>query len=398
MTNRTKRITYTRSIILEIVLYGFVLFIMGVFYLLFFRKYLAHSWDGNYHIMFAEMFLNQSIESMQEVDINIPVQSMTYPLFHLTVKALASVIRGNYYAAAYVVLAGTVVLAALLFRILFQGIYQPKRTAERMMLDLLSIFSVVFLTARGPLTDWRFYARQCGANPVHNPTLLYSRPFGILSFLFFVRFLEKYDKKEKYIVDIVLYAVTNLLCIFSKPSFAFVFMIAEGFVILAKMIQKKDLRVGCIALVSVIPSIAVLFWQFNAITGASTIATFGIQFGSFSNFRPMEVLAVSLATFPVPLLLFSSKIFSKDHYYQLAYLALAVGWIEMFFLTNGPSGDFSWGYDLAVQFSTVIALVCALKYRFARWRIFVSGGIFLYQVICGIQYIIQVFSHYEILI
>ena len=390
--------TYDKKVVLERILYGSLLLLMGVLYLLFFREYLAHSWDGNYHIMFAEMFLNQSIESMQEVDINVPVQSMTYPLFHLTVKALASVIRGNYYAAAYVVLAGTVVLAALLFRILFQGIYQPKRTAERMMLDLLSIFAVVFLTARGPLTDWRFYARQCGANPVHNPTLLYSRPFGILSFLFFVRFLEKYDKKEKYIVDIVLYAVTNLLCSFSKPSFAFVFMIAEGFVILAKMIQKKDLRVGCIALVSVIPSIAVLFWQFNAITGASTIATFGIQFGSFSNFRPMEVLAVSLATFPVPLLLFSSKIFSKDCYYQLAYLALAVGWIEMFFLTNGPSGDFSWGYDLAVQFSTVIALVCAWKYKLPGWRRTLAGLIFCYQVLCGIQYITLVFLHYEILI
>lgn len=393
-----KENTYDKRDVLERIVYGVLLIALGILYLFFYRGYLAHSWDGNYHIMFAEMFLNQSIESMQEIDINIPVQSMFYPLFHITLKALASVIGKNYYAAAYVVLAGSVVLSAVLFRVLFHSIYQPKRGIEKYALDFVSIFAVIFLTARGPLTDWRFYAEQCGANPVHNPTLLFSRPFGILSFFFFVRFLDKYEKQESFKKEIIAYAITNLLCILSKPSFAFVFMMAEGLVILYEMLQRKEIKIGLIAIASVIPSVLVLLWQLIAISGVSPIASFAVNFGSFSNFSLGEVIAVSLATFPVPVLLLSKEMFSKDRSYQLAYLALAVGWVQMFFLTNGPSGDFSWGYDLAVQFSTVIALVCALKYRFNKWRIVCAGAVFLYQVLCGIQYTILVFLHYEILI
>ena len=84
--------------------------------------------------------------------------------------------------------------------------------------------------------------------------------------------------------------------------------------------------------------------------------------------------------------------------YRMAYYALLFGWLQMFFLTNGSSGDFSWGYDLAVQAATVIALAISQKSEIARWRKWIAWGVFLYQSFCGICYVILVYQGFEILI
>ena len=379
---------------------GFFFALLFVFlgYALFYRHYLPVSWDGGYHTLFAKKLFHESLQSMAAQDPNIPIWAITYPLYHLSLKFLAFLLGGRYYAASYVILAFCVVLAILVYRILAYRFAAPENRKERVLCDILSICSVIFLAACSPLTQWRFYARQCGANPVHNPTILFVRPLGLLAVLFFLLFLDQYEKKEKSLKSLLGFGIFSLLSVFAKPNFAFVFLPALALLTLCKMISKKDIKLGIYALIAALPSALAMLFQFTFVTDSTEAMHVVLSFGSFSEFTPLEVLAVSLATFPVPLILFSPKIFRKEMGCQVAYFALVIGWIQMFLLTNGPSGDFSWGYDLAVQFSTLAALAYVAKYKMPAWRRGIAWGVFAYQTVCGLIYLALVFLHAEILI
>lgn len=68
----------------------------------------------------------------------------------------------------------------------------------------------------------------------------------------------------------------------------------------------------------------------------------------------------------------------------------------MFWFSNGPAGDFSWGYDLAVQAATVVALALTAKEQMSgRGRIilnYTAYAVFLYQVITGIIYLWTIYN------
>ena len=304
----------------------------------------------------------------------------------------------NYYAASYLILSFSIVVSIFLFRMILMKLIDCKGIKERAFCDLISFLAIVFVVARGPLTQWRYYARQCAANPVHNPTLLFVRPIGLLTILAFLWFLEVYERKENSLTALVTFGFLSLLSVFAKPNFAFVFLMAMAVVVLERMISQKSIKIGVLALAAALPSALAMLWQFTYASGSTEAMHVRISFGSFSEFTPVEVVMVSLATFPVPILLFSRKIFLRESAYRMAYYALLIGWLQMFFLTNGISGDFSWGYDLAVQFATVVTLACAQKSEMAAWRKWIAMGIFAYQAFCGICYVILVGSQYEILI
>ena len=372
--------------------------LIGVAYAFFYRYYAPFSWDCGYHALFAEKLFRQSLTSMAAEDPNIPIHAIAYPLYHLCLKGLAFLMGGRYFAASYLLLATSIVASIVLLRILLFRVASPKNEKEKIYLDAISLCSVVFVTARGPLTEWRYYARQCAANPVHNPTILFVRPIGILTILAFLLFLERFEKKESYWRELVLFGVASFLSVLAKPSFALVFLLSMAVIILERMIQSKSIKIGFAALAAALPSAALMLWQIVVVKDETAAMEVVVRFGSFAEFTPLEVLCVSLATFPVPLLLFSPKIFGKERTYRLAYYALAIGWLQMFFLSNGSSGDFSWGYDLAVQFSTVIALALSQKHRLPLWRRMLALAVFLYQVACGVAYLVLVGQSFEIMI
>lgn len=71
-------------------------------------------------------------------------------------------------------------------------------------------------------------------------------------------------------------------------------------------------------------------------------------------------------------------------------MALFTGFLQMFFLTNGPSGDFSWGYDLAVGVSTAIVLVHTLQIDDRKYKKLILFGFFAYQCVSGLIYIYKI--------
>lgn len=388
-----------RKIYLDEWIYVAAVMLVGALFVFFYREFLVYSYDIDYHRIFTEHLFNISLEEMHQLDSSIPVHAISYPLYHLVLKFIAILMGNDYHWASYIVLAGVNVLSIFLFRKLIAMIYKPKNVWERIGLNLLSIVAIVFVVARSPLTDWRYYDVQCAANPLHNPTVLFVRPFGIVAFIAFVSVFLKVEKNMRYGKELAIFGVAMILSILAKPNFAFAFLPAMGLFTLFYMIRKKTLKTGLNLLATVLPSGALLIAQFMYLSANTEAVKTQFIFGGFTGLNPIEVVCASIATFPVVIILFSVKEFKNNSFYRLSIIALVVGWLEMFLLTNGPSGDFSWGYDLAVQFATVVSIACSMNnIAMAKWRKYVGYLVFVYQVFCGVQYIIEVHNYGRFLI
>lgn len=362
-----------------------MLVVVGCLFGYFFYKCIAtiHLHDFVMHTNLSKSIIID--ESQGEI---VPVHAEAYPLFHVIVKLLHLCLGISYDLSVAIVLAISAVVSIILFRKL--GIFICGKKNE-FFLDFVSIGAVIFVTARCWLNDWRFYSLQCAANPLHNPTTLFVRPFAIASFLAFLGFIQQYNNKKNYARYLLLFMGITLLSALAKPSYVFVFLPAMGLYTLYLMIKDRNIKVGIYALIAVLPTIILLLSQrlfMRSSNSITIISVIQVQFGSFANFGIWEVVCVSIVTFPVPILLFSKRMFKEGSYYMMIYLALIIGWVQMFFFTNGPTGDLSWGYDLAVQFSTVVCLAYTRKSDWSSNRTLRNAAyaIFAYQVFSGVLY------------
>ena len=108
----------------------------------------------------------------------------------------------------------------------------------------------------------------------------------------------------------------------------------------------------------------------------------------------LEILKVCIATFPVPLLgllLYRKKIL-KSIFTITGFLALIFGVAEMFLLTNGNTGDFSWGYDLSVGVATMVTLGESMNEQEDRWKRIPLFSVFVCQLVIGFYYIVRVYQ------
>lgn len=387
-----------KSLLIEEIVYWVILLAIGMGFVSFYKTFLFTNYDNVCHRLFAERLFNTSLEDMVEYYQNMPVHAITYPLYHISLKVLARLHNWDYFWASYVVLTVVNILSMALFRKLIHVIYKTEKIVERIGINLVSIGAILFVVARSPLTDWRFYDVQCAANPLHNPTILFARPFGIVAFIAFAFVMMKSVKGEKYGIYLALFSGSMFLSILAKPNFAFVFLPAMGLVVLIYMIHSKKLKMPFQLLGVLVPSLVLLVWQFTYVSSSTSAMKLQVVVGGFTGMNLSEVIFASLATFPVVLILFSAKDFKENIFYRTSILALVIGWLQMFLLTNGPSGDFSWGYDLAVQFATVTSVACTMSNSTAKWRKYLGYFAFAYQVFCGIQYIVLVNNYGEFLI
>ncbi|MCR5500317.1 MAG: hypothetical protein K6F31_07985, partial [Acetatifactor sp.] len=275
-----------RSIQIETAVFIVALLLIGFLYLLFYKHFVPHGFDEKYHTIFAQKLFEEDIETIKDVHPDYTIWAVTYPLYHITLKAIAILLGNKYYEATYLLNALCVVAAILLIRMFLLFIYPTKEWKERALYDVISVCTVVFVVASGPWTGWRMYARQSAANPVHNPTILFVRPFGILVLFVFLLFLKRYEEKKTYSWQLVMFGLLCLASAIAKPSFAFVFLPAMGIVILEKMIREKSIHIGILTLLAVLPTMALMLWQFYFISSESVAFETRISFGSFSEFTP----------------------------------------------------------------------------------------------------------------
>lgn len=375
-----KKITY-RPEIFYILLACFV-GVMGIF----FARFVDYG-DIPPHILSARTFFDEVRKG--------PSQIGAYPLFHVTVWALQRLLVFDYETITALLLTISALFSVLLFRVLMHEIIKERSAFDNYFCDLVSLGATVFMTVRSPLCGMRYYEGQGAANPQHNPTILYCRVFALASFILFVRFMEYYEAKKAYLAPAIGFGVMTFLSILAKPSYAIVFLEGMGLLTLIRMIKHKKLDVGIAAFLCVLPSVIFLAWQMVYVKGNSqmlnveTTITTGITY--INTFTKQELFLSGLAVFPVVILLFRIKGLKENAGYMLAMVAFVVGWIQMYFFNNGPTGDFGWGYFLSVQVATVVALAYSRVYAPKKWWIRGINGIayavYAYQVLCGFKYI-----------
>ena len=399
-SSRKKQIIYASIIVIAAIA-------VAVLFALYYRQLTGNIlMDHYWHLNFATVAWETVTGSLETT-----FQAVTYPLYHLSAQLVAKITGMSIYGAGAVVLGlcnamAFVTIVAICFRVCGKV-----TTAKKIVIPIFAATSLVFVVACSPLTDYRLYARQGAANPVHNPTLLMARPFGLLAFLCFCLAIQNFEKQKNYIKEMVMFSALMMLSILGKPSFAFVLIPAMGIETLIVMIKNRRISFGIAALIAVLPPLVLILFQYirmnslyadlNNISYLSAslsaiavdtsetigngIVKFGIHVGGFSDFTWPEIFKVSLATFPVPIILFSWKHLKKNSFYRVAMLTLLFGWHEMFFLSNGPTGDFSWGYDMAVQLATAVSLGISLKYK-QKLRMGITYAVYAYQVLCGFYF------------
>lgn len=356
--------------------------LLGIVWSLLFFRY-SCEWDYGPHTDIAKYILFQETEYSQIADM---AHILAYPLYHIVLKLIHLLGKVDYGTAMALELSLANVLSILLYRKLLKKITKDENS---FLIDFLSIFSMVFMPARCGLNDWRFYAWQCGPNPLHNPTIIFVRPFGILCFLLFLYLFEDFMKK-KHLIYAIAFGVTLFLSVLAKPSWALTFLPAMGIYTLIWMLKVRNIKKGLECLLLVSPSLVLMLVQ-NIYIGNNTSALdVKIQFGSFAGFGVLESIATTVIMIPSVILLLEYKRIISSKAVLLSLLALVVGWIQMYFFSNGGSGDFSWGYDLAVQMATIVFLADAFsKKATGLWNIgkrTLALGVFGYQCIVGIQY------------
>lgn len=380
----------------------FLAFLLGLtcIFSIFYARYSTYSearstGDIQKHTLVAESLFSDNVDADNPF---FPKHAYAYPAYHFIQKMVHIVLRVDYETAATFVLTISIIIAVLLYRKLALMIIGDGTVCNRYLADLLAIGSVLFETARCPLNDWRYYQLQCAANPFHNPTIIFVRPFAIASFIFFNQYVKMYEAGNRYKYA-VLFCITTLISVTAKPSYAIVFLPAMGIYTLYYVVRNKQLKFAVEAFISVLPSLILLIFQQGWMSTHTEAVNMRIKFGffwdqvEFNTWQELlyAVIGASLVTFPVVILLFRMDFMRKDSFYAVSIIALAIGWFQMFFLTTGIAGDFSWGYDLAVQFATLVSL-SEIKWnreseKMRRFVNYAAYGIFGYQIITGIHYL-----------
>jgi hypothetical protein len=359
--------------------------IFGIFYAAY-----VNCFDTPLHSLVAKAILFQDVEYDME---GFPIHAYAYPLYHITQKIVHLILQVNYETAAAFILPISIVVSVLLYRKLVMMIVEDT-VYNRYFADIVSLGTVVFGVARCWLNDWRYYQFQCGPNPFHNPTILFVRPFAIASFIFFLKYVRTYKQAGCYKYA-ALFSVVTLLSVGAKPNYAVVFLPAMGIYTLHYMICNKDLHFGIIAFAAVMPSLILLIIQQRFVASHTTALDTVIQFGGFSGLDASQVIAASIVTFPVVILLFRIRLMKSPAFF-ISITALVVGWLQMYLLSSGNAGDFSWGYDLAVQFGTLVALAETQnrKESHRSGKIIRNAAyiLFAYQIVSGIKYLWEIYT------
>lgn len=364
----------------------FISFLQGIIFYL-----NAEEWDYGQHNNVARYLFVHEIkwDSFQKAK-----HAVVYPMYHVLVKLIHLMGKLDYHMAVALLMLAFSVWAIYCFRSLIQTLSQKKNSY---LVDILSIFSIVFIAARGPLTHWRYYIIMTGPNPIHNPTFILVRPFAIICFCYFCKFFYTFEKSKKTeLGSLIGFGAFAFLSVIAKPSFAVTFLPAMGLYTLYVMVNKKDLMVGIKTLIAVLPTVCMLFFQRHFMASESTMLGIDVHFGSFMDLSVIDVIMVTVAFAPAALLLINVNNIKNNVYYKIALLSYIIGWLQFYFLDNGNSGDFSWGYALSIEILVVVSLALSLRtdlqYKYGKIRIPLAWLCFAYQMFMGLLYLYKVYK------
>lgn len=367
--------------------YLFIAMLVGItiLYSVFFMRFT--SYDFQEHNKVAE-WIKQGNYSMEDAkNANIYLHILSYPFYHALVAFISLLLRIDIHTAMSILLTIVNVGMIVAVRFCMRYIIETDDIRYKYLIDVISCTSTVFVNAVSPLNEYRYYASQGAANPIHNPTIMMVKPFGILLLLIFFKLFRQYQKKQYEIKEYVFFSGVSMISCIAKPSLLMVILPAMGIIVLREIICNKAIKLAIYMFLSVCPSLVVLAMQYLFVNAHSETLVTQIVVGGFSGFTIPEIVLCCLTSFPVVILAFSREIFKKEVMYQIALLTLLVGWCQMFFLSQGPEGNYGWGYFIGIQIATVVSLAYSMKYNYHKIRKIIIWMVYGYQVICGFRYI-----------
>lgn len=225
------------------------------------------------------------------------------------------------------------------------------------------------------------------ANTYHNPTSLLLKPFAILQFWFTYQALE--GRKISWSL-VLLMALGSLAAAFAKPSYIICLLPALMILGFLRWIRKNPLNTGALAFGIVLPSVAILLWQYSM--SFSSSADSQIIFSPFSvmslysgNLLPKFLLSI---VFPVIVTAVYWKDAVIDARMRLGWLSFAIGAAFTYLLAETGSqfkyGNFGWSAEITLflLFAACVFLIAEKKLppenSYRRWVILISGFLHVY--------------------
>ena len=213
------------------------------------------------------------------------------------------------------------------------------------------------------------YVSNVGPSPMHNSTYTVMKLFSLFAMFLFVVIKEKYLKERK-IIDWILFSSALILSAYSKPSFAFAFLIVMliELTIDFALSRGKTIWANIWFGTTVFPTLVLLVYQSVSVfdPGSKTAIILSEPLAYFKLYADSPIISVlqSMA-FPLFVLAFYFPQFLKNMEYRVLTMTGLVGFLQAAFLieTGGRQyhGNFLWGYMVGMFFMFIGAVIVLYK-------------------------------------
>lgn len=259
--------------------------------------------------------------------------------------------------------------------------------------------------------EHRYISYQSGT-VWHNSTYQVMKLGALICLYLYFEYEKRYYKKGSEglkVWEYIIFAFSLAFTTFIKPSFLTVFAPALAIKLLRDIAKSKATFLKAVYFgVTVLPAVAVMFWQNKVLFGDDTGN--GFRFAIMDQFKlhadhPKITILLSLA-FPIAVAaaLVIEAVWTKIktgkmpmidvHYFFSAIMAFIGLVIAATLAETGEregAGNFLWGYAIALSLLYMTTFVqwagFIKKKRYADFA--VCGAIFAYQLVCGIIFFVR---------
>lgn len=331
------------------------LFYTGIFAVYFYVFY-VQAFSLNYT---AELKLH--IEILEKLIANPLSGESVHPGFHLLIYALSKVFNLTLSYSAVILLSLFAVWISYLIKKLLDC-YLPNlgsgyKYFSTLMLVLVSSIYLPFFSSR-------FYLGQGTPNFWATPTLVVLKPFSLIAFFMFIKYLDRASLQKNWFYQFTLTLVLAVSVVV-KPSFVFVFFPAVFIYLLIS--HKMNLKILYKLLIMALPSLLILAVQYfgNFVLDKGQGIDL-VKFRVWQFYTPSIPISILLAiAFPLSILVSRFRMAIKFTPLVLSWLMLIIGAMQFAFLAEKKyfyAGNFSWGYNIALWFLFIFSFI-----EFVKW-------------------------------
>jgi hypothetical protein len=254
----------------------------------------------------------------------------------------------------------------------------------------------------------QFYLSTGSPNTIHNPTLIFSKPFAFISIYLFCRL--SFAKKESINLLAMASSFFIILGALAKPNFGLAFLFSGPlFLILRRDIFRRDIQ-NIMAFSSPLVSLVLVlamqyYWQYfsGSVSDASIEDGIIVDFWGVARlFSPNPFVSLLLlAAFPFMTVIFYPSSL-KDSLFLLTFLTFLVSVAQYWILAESgpryPHGNFGWALEVVAPMLFVICMAevinrfQSIKTKADLFKIWMMALIFAAHLISGLLYFKQLLT------